>query len=35
MTVDVVTGTVFMLNATLGQNGTVNNPVVLDGLLKY
>lgn len=33
--VDIVTGTVVFTNSVLGQNGTVNDPVTFNGVLKY
>ena len=35
VTVDVLTGTVSFTNSVLGQNGTVNNPITLNGVLTY
>ena len=35
VTVDLVSGTVSFVDSVLGQNGTVNNPITLNGVLAY
>jgi hypothetical protein len=35
VTVDLVFGTVSFVDSVLGENGTVNNPLTLNGMLTY